>query len=214
MSLLRDCRGATLIEQLASLLLGSLMLIGLFGFARSELLHVRAIETKLASLEDVRGAMDIIARDLKNAGAWTGGSVPTESGLGDDPQNDADTQCNRVYAATAQLLHVQMDLNGNGNCADVDPRENIRYELTAPTGTCPGPAIIRRNGDCLIPSIVVPNGQLFRYFDENGAALGSVPPLAAIKRVRIEFAVRVKNPDARIGGDIITKLATSVELRN
>lgn len=214
MNRLTNCRGVTLIEQLAALAIGAVMLVGLFGFSRSELLHVRALETKVANLEDVRGAMDIMARDLKNAGFWAKGLAPAETGSGDDPQNDADATCNRVYGATGQVIHVQMDINGNANCADLDPRENLRYELTGPSGTCPGKTIIRRNGDCLIANVTVPNGKLFRYFDDTGTELSEPLPLDSIKLVRIEFSVRVKNPDARIGGDLVSTLATHVELRN
>jgi hypothetical protein len=108
-----------------------------------------------------------------------------------------------------------MDLNGNGNCTDLDPRESIRYELTGPTSTCPGPYIIRRNGDCLV-AYVVPAvaGRIFTYFDRNGAELSSPPALEAIKRVKIEFAVRAKNPDPKVSAYLSSALSSSVEFRN
>ncbi len=149
-----DSRGATLIEQLASLLIGSVLITSLYGYFRSELYHVLRLELKTATLEDARGSFDIMIRDLREAGSWGSGSVPSEFGGTDDPNDDADTVCNRVYAASTSMIHVQMDLNGNGNCGDVDPRENIRYELTGPTATCAGTHIIRRNGDCLVANVV------------------------------------------------------------
>ena len=191
------------------------MIASLYGFYRSELYHHMAQETKLATLEDARGALDIMIRDLKNAGSWGMGSAPSESGSNDDPDGDSDTLCNRVYTATANTIHVQMDLNGNGNCADTDPRENIRYELTGPTATCPGASIIRRNGDCLVANVTLPApGRLFSYYDSGGADLGNTPPLEAIKRIRIAFAVQVKNPDPKNGGNLSSALSTSVVLRN
>ena len=210
-----DSRGATLIEQLASLLIGSVLITSLYGYFRSELYHLLALEAKTATLEDARGALDIMIRDLKEAGSWGSGSVPSELGGADDPNNDADTVCNRLYAANASLIHVQMDLNGNGNCADIDPRENIRYELTGPTGSCAGPNIIRRNGDCLVAN-VVPGapGKIFSYYDASGADLGNTPPLDAIKRVRIAFSVQVKSPDPKLAGKLTSALSTSVEFRN
>jgi len=169
----------------------------------------------MATLQDARGALDIMVRDLKNAGSWGKGSAPSETGNLDDPDHDADSICNRVYAATASMIHVQMDLNGNGDCADSDPTENVRYELTGPTSTCPGTKIIRRNGDCLVADVNTPTaGKLFSYFDSTGADLGDVPSLSLIKRVRIAFAVTVKNPDTKVGGNIASKISTSVELRN
>lgn len=208
-------RGTTLIEQLVALLIGSVLITSLYSYFRAELYHVMSVEAKTATLEDARGALDIMIRDLRNAGSWGSGSVPSEAGSGDDPNNDADTVCNRVYSASASMIHVQMDLNGNGNCADSDPRENIRYELTGPTSTCPGAKIIRRNGDCLIANIAtVTAGKVFSYYDANGIDLGNAPPLQAIKRVKISFTVRVKNPDPRITENLASALSSSVEFRN
>jgi hypothetical protein len=210
-----DQGGATLIEQLIALLIGSALITCLYGYFRAELYHTVTVEAKTASLEDARGALDIIIRDLRNAGSWGSGSVPSESGTADDPNNDGDTVCNRVYAATATMIHVQMDLNGNGNCADNDPRENIRYELTGPTSTCPGPSIIRRNGDCLVANIVpMAAGKVFSYYDGNGTDLGNAPSRDAIKRVKISFTVQVKNPDPKIAGNLASIVSSSVEFRN
>jgi type II secretory pathway component PulJ len=210
-----DYRGVTLIEQLVSLLLGAVVITSLYGFYRAQLFSLLAQETKTASLEDARGALDIMVRDLKNAGSWGKGSAPSEQGGGDDPDRDADLVCNRVYAATAKLIHVQMDLNDNGTCADLNPRENIRYELTGPTSTCPGPNIIRRNGDCLVASVVTPAPvKLFTFYNGENLDLGDFPPPSAIKRIKITFAVKLKNPDPRVGGNLVSTLSTSVDLRN
>jgi Tfp pilus assembly protein PilW len=207
--------GTTLIEQMAALLLGSVMIIALYGYFRTTLYHLVSLETKTATLEDSRGALDIMLRDLKNAGSWGNGSVPAETGTADDPDSDSDTVCNRVYAATGSLLHIQMDLNGNGNCADSDPRENIRYELAAPTATCAGPNIIRRNGDCLVANVVpLATGKLFSYYDAAGIDLGNAPDRQLIKRIKIAFTVQVKNPDPRLGGNLTSSLSSSVEIRN
>ena len=211
---LGNCLGTTLIESLVSLLLGVVMISALYGFYRSELFHYLTREAKTTTLEDARGALDIMVQDLINAGSWGTGSVPSERGGEDDPDQDPDAVCNRVYAASASMIHVQMDLDGNGSCADTEPRENIRYELTGPTSTCPGPKIIRRNGDCLIANVVAVDGGLFRYYDSAGTALGDTPVPQAIKRVRVAFAVQLKNPDPAAGGNISSTLATSVEFRN
>lgn len=216
MSLLRLNRlGVSLVEQLISLALGSLMIVLLYAYFRSEIYHSLALEAKTATLEDARGALDIITRELRNAGSWGSGSAPTETGGIDDPNNDADNACNRVYAAHAGSIHIQMDLNGNGNCADSDPLENVRYDLAGPTATCAGPYIIRRNGDCLVASIVPVSGtKIFTYFDADGNELGDTPAREAIKRVKIAFAVQAKNPDPKQIGHLASTLSSSVEFRN
>jgi hypothetical protein len=191
------------------------MIVAIYGFYRTQLFQTLAQETKTATLEDARGALDIIVRDLKNAGAWVDGRPPAEIGTADDPENDSDSICNRIYAANATKIHVQMDLNGNGNCGDSEPRENVRYELTGPTSTCGGIKIIRRNGDCLVANVTTPvAGKLFTYFDSSGADLGAAPAVARIKRVRVTFGVRAKNPDTQAKTSIVSELSTSVDLRN
>jgi len=207
--------GATLIEQLMALLMGSGLILSLYSYLRTELYQALVLEARTVNLEDGRAALDIMVRDLKEAGSWGTGSAPAEVGSIDDPNHDADTICNRVYAANAGLVHVQMDLNANGNCADTDPRENVRYEMAGPTSTCAGTNTIRRNGDCLIANVVpLTAGKIFTFYDTNGIDLGNAPVLEAIKRIRIAFSIQVKHPDPRIGGHLTATLSTSVELRN
>jgi Tfp pilus assembly protein PilW len=215
MQFLQNPRGVTLIEQLAALLLGTIVIASLYEFYRAELFRTISQEAKTSTLEDARGALDIMVRDLRNAGSWGTGSAPPERGGVDDPNNDADMKCNRVYAASGGMIHVQMDLNSNDSCADTEPRENIRYELTGPTATCPGTTIIRRNGDCLVANVkTASDSKLFTYYDVTGADLGDSPSPMAIKRIRIAFAVQVKNPDPRVGGNMNSTLSTSIDLRN
>ena len=207
--------GVTLIEQLVSLLLGSVLITSLYTYFRAELYRTASVESKTGSLEDARGTLDIMIRDLMNAGSWQNGFPPLETGAADDPDQDPDTVCNRVYAASPSIIHIQMDLNGNGNCTDTEPRENIRYELANPTATCPGPQIIRRNGDCLVANVVpaLP-GKVFTYYDANGADLGPNPARDAIRRVKIAFSVQVKNPDPNGSGNLTSTVLNSVEFRN
>jgi hypothetical protein len=214
-SLSGNSQGASLTEQLVALLLGSVVVTSLYGFFRSELFHLTAQEARTAILQDARGALDIMVRDLKNAGSWGTGSAPAETGGSDDPNNDSDTLCNRVYAASESLVHVQMDLNGNDSCADTDPRENIKYELAGPTTVCPGPTVIRRNGDCLVGGVTTaPAGKLFTFFDADGADLGPTPPLTAIKGIRIAFSIQARHPDPKVGGNLGSAVSTTIQLRN
>src|SRR5574341_2399523 len=113
MSRLRNNRGATLVENLGSLLLGAVLITGLYGLYRSELFQFLSQEAKATALEDARGALDIIVQDLRNAGYWGTGSAPPESGGDDDPNNDADAVCNRVYAASASLIQI-----GRASCRE------------------------------------------------------------------------------------------------
>jgi hypothetical protein len=219
-----DSRGSTVTEQLMVALFGLIVMGTLYGFYREQLFNLLSQEAKTATLEDARGALDIMVRDLRNAGSWGAGMVPSEKDSSedpkniDDPNNDADSVCNRVYAATNKLIHVQMDLNGDGDCMDTEPaekRENIKYELTGPTKTCPGLNIIRRNDDCLVANVETPLPEkLFTYYDSNHGDLGDNPSLESIKQIKITFTVQVSNPNPKIGGIVTSTLSSSVEFRN
>ena len=215
MRLRHDSSGVTLIEQLVALLLGAIVISSLYEFYRAELFRTisQGAERRHWRMHGAPWTSSFaISEECRILGCW---QRSPERGGTDDPNNDADTDCNRVYAASGGMVHVQMDLNGNGNCADTEPRENIRYELTGPTSTCPGTNIIRRNGDCLVANVkTITAGKLFSYYNVTGADLGDSPSPAAIKRIRIAFAVQVKNPDARVGGNMTTTLSTSIDLRN
>jgi Tfp pilus assembly protein PilW len=97
----------SLAEQVIALGLGALMMTGLFGYFRSEVLHLRSLETRTTTMEDARGALDIMIRELRNAGSWGTGNAPLETGNADDPDGDADFVCNRVYLATPSRLHAR-----------------------------------------------------------------------------------------------------------
>ncbi|MBI4525480.1 MAG: hypothetical protein HY695_16895 [Deltaproteobacteria bacterium] len=217
----RDNRGYTLTEQVLAGFFATLIMGTLYGFYQVQLSNLLLQETKTIALEDARGALDIMVRDLRNAGSWGGGSAPPEKDSSEDPKNaddpddDPDLICNRIYAATPKLIHVQMDLNADGDCLDLDPRENVRYELTGPTSSCSGPYVIRRNDDCLVGNVVTPvPGKLFTYFGADHTDLGENPSSVSIKRIKISFAVQLRSPSPGLGKKVTSTLSSSVELRN
>jgi len=219
--------GFTVTELLVSMLFAGIVVATLYGFFRGQLFTLISQETKSATLEDARGGLNLMARELRNAGAWKDGTAPGESNPGnptiDDPNIDTGDFCNRVYAATKKLVIVQMDLGGGENCTDnssTDLIETVKYELADPTSsncpdTEPGTKIINRNDDCLVANVVTPLGtdKLFSFYDSS-IDLGDNPALADIKRIKITFRVQVINPNPNVGGNISSTLSTSVLLRN
>lgn len=202
--ILRDKKGFTMAELLVAALFGMIVIATLYGFFREQLFNLLAQETKTATLEDARGALDIMVRELRNAGSWGSGTAPSG--------------CSRVVAATANSIQIQADLDGNGDCSSATG-ENVTYDLASSTSTtCPGSNIIRRNTGCLVPNVVIPTGSsLFTYFDSSNNQLAASPSVGSIKRVRITFAVQVTNPNpsARTANPNITStLSSSVEFRN
>lgn len=201
-------------ELLVAALFGMIVMATLYGFFREQLFHLLAQETKTATLEDARGALDMMVRDLRNAGSWGTGTVPVTVSGGSTP-------CSRVVTATATSVRVQADLNGDGDCdggtSPAETGEDVTYDLSTATSTCLG-SIIRRNSNCLIANVVIPTGSsLFTYYDSSNTDLGSSPTVASIKRVKITFSVQVAEPTPEgkaADRKITSTVSSSVEFRN
>ncbi len=194
--------GFTVTELLVSMLFAGIVVATLYGFFRDQLFILISQETKTATLEDARGGLNLMARELRNAGAWAAATVPTG--------------CSRIVTATATAIQVQADVDGNGDCADAANGEDVTYALSAGTSPCPG-SRITRNDDCLVANVVTPLGRdkLFSFYDSSNTDLGDNPSsLANIKRIKITFRVQVINPNPNVGGNIFSTLSTSVLLRN
>ncbi len=204
---LQSSKGFTTAELLVAALFGMIVIATLYGFFRDQLFNLLSQEAKTATLEDARGALDLMVHELRNAGSWaTEGTAPTG--------------CQRIVTATATSIHIQADLDGqlvNGvpNCNSATG-EDVTYDLSSATFTCPG-SIIRRNGDCLVANVVTPTVSLFTYFDSNNTQLAASPPVGNIKRVKITFGVQVQNPNpnARAANPYVrSTLSSSAEFRN
>src|SRR3990167_4136259 len=80
-----DRRGFTTAELLVAALFGMIVMATLYGFFRDQLFNLLAQETKTATREDARGALDMMVRELSNAGSFTLPiGYPTALPAGDD----------------------------------------------------------------------------------------------------------------------------------
>jgi len=203
---LREYSGFTIIELIMASLSALTMIAALYGFFRQQLFTLLSQETRTANLEDSRGALDIMIRELRNAGAFP---ATTNGTCAKDPQNAP----LRVVAASADSIQIQSDLDGNETCDATG--ENVTFSFSSSsTQACPGENI-KRNGQCLVANVIRPTGKLFTYYDASGTLLPDTPSNpGTIRRVKITFGVEVKNPDPSVGGNLSTAFSSSVEFRN
>ncbi|NIO09863.1 MAG: hypothetical protein GTO40_18410 [Deltaproteobacteria bacterium] len=203
-------------EVLLAALFGAILISTLYVFYRDQLYRLLIQETQTATLEDTRGALDTILREIRNAGSFT---VPTDATCA----KDAFGLPLRVVASDGNSIQIQSDIDEDGAC--VSTGENVTYNLFPETASC---SVIRRNSVALVGycsgtspatdvSIVTPAGSLFTYF--NGLDVPLDPSDATfdpsnIKRVRITFSVQEPNPDPRQGGSVASTLSSSVAFRN
>lgn len=199
------CAGFTTAEVLVAALFALLVVATLYSFYREQLFNLLSQETRTATLEDGRGALDMMVRELRNAGAFP---VTTDATCAKDGQNIP----LRVVSASADSIQIQSDLNGDGTCAT---GEKVTYAYSStPTSTCPG-ANIRRENDCLVANVTKPAGKLFTYYDTSEVLLADTPSNPSdIKRVKITFRVQVKSPNPNVGENISSTFSSSVEFRN
>jgi len=204
-----NSKGFTIAEVLLAALFGLIVMAALYGFFREQLFNLVSQETKTVTLEEARGALNLMAREIRNAGAWGTGVAPTE--------------CSRIVTATATVIQVQADLNADGDCDGAtnpdETGENVTYAFVStpnPSGDpCPG-ASITRNEDCLAANVIIPSGNFLTYYIAGSTTpLGfPISDLTTIKRVKITFAIEKTNPNPKVGGTISSTLSSSAIFRN
>jgi len=201
-------RGFTTAELLVAALFGMIVIATLYGFFRDQLYFLLAQETKTATLEDARGALDMMVRELSNAGSFPlPANYPTTRPANDDDVNN----CKRVVSASATSIRIQADLNGDGDCAD--DNEDVTYTYNSTSGT------ISRNSNTspVVSNVVASNFLTYYVAGSTTTVTPSSTNINAIKRVKITFAIQVADPTPEgkaAGRNITSTLYSNVDFRN
>jgi Tfp pilus assembly protein PilW len=176
-------------EVLLAVFVAALLLNALVSFAAMQVRAFRDTRRLLAAGETVRIALDVIARDLRQAGF--------------DPRGAAIAP---VAAASATALTLQRDEDGDG-AVDAESEEVVAYALRLAYG------IVGRQSMPLADGLAA-DGFRLTYFDAAGAEIapaGGALDAAALARVRrVRVALRLHAP----GRGLLAAGATDVVLRN
>jgi len=187
--------GFTIPELMISIVVSLLLGIAGFAFLRSQLRSLTDQSASLDAIEGTRAALDLMAHDIRMAGAVpTGACASCGTGLS---------------AAAASGLTVAWDANANGT---LDSGESITYSYDAGTQS-----IVRTvtggSAQTLIKNVPA-GGLTFQYlqFDGTTAAMsgGQVTSPAAVVTIKITVQVQA----ARATTLNTTTLQTKVGLRN
>jgi prepilin-type N-terminal cleavage/methylation domain-containing protein len=208
--------GFTLVELLVSILLTSIIMGAVYSVYRVQTHTVKIQENRLEAQEYARSVLDLMVREIRNAGYNPLGVTNGANCSG------GSSGAPSVVSAAATSFRFTYDYRGanstdppDGDCGDAD--EDIIYASDS-TG-CTGVLVnITRNGnsnpltECNVTNLDI------RYFKQDGTEL-SRPVAAAdlpnIQRVLITLTVQSKNPDAEFGGQQLNATLTSnVDLRN
>ncbi len=193
-------RGFTLIELMVAMTLGLFVLwvvlkIGI-GQNRANAVQQQVVYAQ----QNVRAAMDLMARDIRGAGY--------------DPKNSGLTP---IPSASASSIQVRADLDADGGTGGTS--EDVTYgEVVDPddaTKRC-----LTRQGQPIVYN-VDPGSLQFNYgFADGGTGIpddtdtDDTNDLDDIRRVSIRLAVQTEKPDPDTGRVRIRQLATRVRVRN
>ena len=196
--------GFTLVEFLISILMTSLIVSAIYSIFRVQTHSVKLQENRLEAQEYTRNVLDIMIREIRNAGYFPVGACTT-------PANT-----NGIITADSQTFQFVYDANAVNGCADAD--ENITYAF-ATTG-CPAGFgnITRKEGanaaQLLTDCNVATGGFTLTYYAQNLTTAMSPIVLADIQRVQVTLTVQSKNPDAQFGGQLNATMTSNADLRN
>ena len=193
--------GFTLPELLVASALGLVALATFLSFNRFQLFALRNQATQLDVQTTARAIVDLMARELRRAGA--------------------DPNCVKTFEGIAKgaatELRIQADLDGNG--AIDQPDENVTYRFNLEGGTVE--RIAGGVTDDLVSDVNL-TGSVIRYHDGTGAELvptGSPAELSggqrtAVRRVRVRLAMDSSAIDPQNPKPLRAQVSTDVDLRN
>lgn len=168
---LKSAYGFTLAEMMVSL---AIALAVLAGIAKTFTVQTRqnSAEEQVGQLQqNVRGALDLMLREIKMAGYKpAGGSF------------------NGIHTSTATTLRIKLDLDGTGVESD-GATDDITYSYDSAAGQ-----IIRTLNNGATSTVLADNVSnfAFSYLDANG---GATTTNTAVRRITITITARTAKPD-------------------
>jgi len=190
----KDNRGFTLVELLVAMALGLVVLGAVLKVFVSQNRTNAAQQEVAYAQQNVRAAMDLMAREIRNAGY--------------DPQ---DNGFDAIKTATSNTIRILSNLSGDDEAGDPnDPNEDVTYAVN-------GSNQLTRGGNRMVDFV---NNLQFGYvlvdgtvLDPPGAAL-TATQRADVRTVIIHVGVRTENPDRDTGQFRVRNLVSRVRIRN
>lgn len=186
--------GFTLIELLVAMFLGLVVLAAVLKVFVSQNETNAAQQEVAYAQQNVRAAMDLMAREIRNAGY--------------DPENN---DFEAVKAATSSSIRILSNLSGDDEAGDPnDANEDVTYTVN-------GSNQLTRSGSRMVDFVdslqlgyVLKDGTVL---DPPGAAL-TTQQRADVRTVIIRLGVQTENPDPATRQFRVRNLVTRVRIRN
>jgi prepilin-type N-terminal cleavage/methylation domain-containing protein len=190
----KDNRGFTLVELLIAMALGLVVLGAVLKVFVSQNRTNAAQQEVAYAQQNVRAAMDLMAREIRSAGY--------------DPE---DNGFEGIKTATSNSIRILSNLTGDDEPGDPDEdNEDVTYTVN-------GSNQLTRSGNRMVDFV---NNLQFGYILKDGTVLD--PPGAAltaaqradVRAVIIHLGVQTENPDRDTGDFRIRNLMSRVRIRN
>jgi type IV pilus assembly protein PilW len=167
----RNTAGFTLIELMVSMAISLVVLAAIAGTFTVQTRQNSAEEQIGQMQQNVRGALDLMIREIQMAGYKpAGGSF------------------NGVETSTSTALRIKLDLNSSGDETD-DATDDISYSFDNSTGLIT--RTLNNTGDSATVADNI-TGFSFTYLDANGA---STTTNTAVRKITINITARTAKPD-------------------
>ena len=207
---LNRSNGFSLIELLVSMVLSLTVMGAVYGFYRVQARNLKVQENRQESMEYTRGVLDLMTREIRNAGY-----NPTKGTSGANCAGTPTAGTPGVVTATSTLFKFTYDSTGDGNCNGTDEEITYQYQTPGPQNCASGGDIVRTaNGsseaitDCNVTAFS------YSYYAQDSSTAMSPVVVANIQRVKISVTFQSKNPDAEFGGQLTSTVTANIELRN
>jgi len=203
----KNQRGFTLTELVVAMAISLVVLGAVASIFRVQTRTIKAQEYKMEGIEYARVALDMMSRELRNAGFFRTGTACST------PANTSGIATGTVPSATT--LRFVYDANGDGLCngtlgGPAGADEDVTYTLTASDITR---AVNGGTPQALTGGNV--NQLQFRYFGGNGTEITNMANVPAnAKRISISITVQSRSTDTQFGGGQTITMTSNVDLRN
>lgn len=224
-------KGFTLVEAIVALLIGSLMLMAIYGAIDSAQRSATKIEKRVVGQQDVRGAVELMALEIQMASynprllrnIWTDSTSCSGTA--------ANVNFRGIQVAEANRMIIEMDINDNGviDGTTSNPNEIIKYTydtsnqyISRTTNCAPtdlpflGDVATNVDGKTVLVVNDAANVPVFRYYDGHGAEIAAPVTVSIpdIRRVDIAVIVDTYSQDADTNKRKRIIYSNSVVIRN
>ena len=211
MSELKSNDGFTLVELFVSMALSLTVLAAVYSFYKVQARNLKVQENRQEAMEYARGVLDLMAREIRNAGY-----NPNQATSGTNCAGTPTAGTPGVVTATSSLLKFTYDSTCDGNCNGTDEEITYEYQSPGPQNCAGGTGDIVRTANGTSESITDCNVTAFSYtyYAKDSSTAMSPVVVANIQRLKVSITIQSNNPDAEFGGQLTSAVYSNIELRN